>query len=178
MEGRVLATSPLPNASRIFPQIVRGNLFTLQSHRRIRVSDYQYSSIHLGRNKRVGPSLGVKAIYGDNPIGSGGPSIVDADLIVLRKRMEEVKKEETNYIPPQHWMEWEKKWCASSYDSDVCTAVSSLQNALINTRPYIVIAVLCLISLSVPASLFLLFKTCSTHLDPFALVDFLAKLNA
>eukprot|EP01018_Ginkgo_biloba_P027242 Gb_20338 [translate_table: standard] len=109
---------------------------------------------------------------------AGGPSIVDADLIVLRKRMEEVKKEETNYIPPQHWMEWEKKWCASSYDSDVCAAVGCLQNALINTRPAIVIAVLCLISLSVPASLFLLLTTCATHLNAFALVDFLVKLNA
>ncbi|KAL6982114.1 hypothetical protein U1Q18_023730 [Sarracenia purpurea var. burkii] len=32
---------------------------------------------------------------------------VDENLIVLRKRIHEMKMKERNYEPPSHWMEWD-----------------------------------------------------------------------
>ena len=68
-------------------------------------------------------------------------------MIVLRKRMQELRMEETNYAPPQHWMKWEKEWSVT-YTSDICQFVGWLQNILINTRPTLAMAALALISLS------------------------------
>ena len=82
-----------------------------------------------------------------------GPSSVDSELVVLRKRMHELRRQERNYAPPEHWMKWEKEWSVT-YASDVCEAVGWLQNKLIHTRPSMAVASLALISLSVPASLF------------------------
>jgi hypothetical protein len=78
---------------------------------------------------------------------AGDPSRVDAEMIVLRKRMQELRMQETNYAPPQHWMKWEKEWSVT-YTSDICQFVGWLQNMLINTRPALAMAALALISLS------------------------------
>eukprot|EP00253_Pinus_taeda_P006206 PITA_06206 len=83
----------------------------------------------------------------DNQFGSGDLSRVDAEMIVLRKRMQELRMQETNYSPPQHWMKWEKEWSVT-YNSDICEFVGWLQKMLINTRPFVAIAVLALILLS------------------------------
>ena len=84
-----------------------------------------------------------------------GASRVDAELIVLRKRIGDLKLQERNYVPPQHWMKWEKQWSVT-YASDVCEAMGLLQNKLMNTRPCTAMAALAMISLSVPAYLLLL----------------------
>ncbi|XP_059072838.1 uncharacterized protein LOC131873681 [Cryptomeria japonica] len=99
--------------------------------------------------KKKMPRFAVKAATSG---GSEHRSIVDEDMLVLRKRMHELRMEEINYIPPQHWMEWEKKWY-TTYDSDVCSSLVWLQNILLNTRPGVAVAMLALISLSVAASL-------------------------
>ncbi|GLJ09355.1 hypothetical protein SUGI_0107250 [Cryptomeria japonica] len=93
---------------------------------------------------------------------SGHRSMVDEDMLVLRKRMHQIRMEEINYIPPQHWMEWEKKWYPT-YDSDICSSLMWLQNRLLNTRPSVTMAVMALFFFSVPASL-LLFLMESTQL--------------
>jgi len=90
-----------------------------------------------------------------NQIGSGDPSIVDAEMIVLRKRMQELNMQEIKYAPPQHWMKWEKEWSVT-YTSDICQFIGWLQNMLINTRPALAMAALALISLSLLASVLLL----------------------
>ncbi|XP_059072837.1 uncharacterized protein LOC131073707 isoform X1 [Cryptomeria japonica] len=99
--------------------------------------------------KKKMPRFAVKAV---NSGDSEHRNIVDEDMLVLRKRMHEVRMEEINYIPPQHWMEWEKKWY-TTYDSDVCSSLLWLQNILLNTRPGVAVAIVALISLSVAASL-------------------------
>eukprot|EP00253_Pinus_taeda_P028093 PITA_28093 len=105
---------------------------------------------------------------GDNKFGPGGPSSLDAELIVLRKRIHELRRQERNYAPPQHWMKWEKDW-SLTYASDVCEAVGWLQNKVINTRPSVAIASLSLISLSVPASLLLLISGASGPVSALAM---------
>nr|ABK23257.1 unknown [Picea sitchensis] len=116
------------------------------------------------------------ASSGGNQSGPGGPSSVDAELIVLRKRIHELRRQERNYAPPQHWMKWEKDWSVT-YASDVCEAAGWLQNKLINTRPSITIASLALISLSVPVSLVLLLSRASGPVSSLAMA-FLNSLHA
>ncbi|XP_038685596.1 uncharacterized protein LOC119985379 [Tripterygium wilfordii] len=80
-----------------------------------------------------------------------GSQSVDESMIVLRKRIHEMKIIERNYEPPAHWMEWEKQYYAH-YDEIICNAVGLLQSQLMNTRPCLAIGMLAVISLSVPAS--------------------------
>ncbi|KAK3003217.1 hypothetical protein RJ639_018890 [Escallonia herrerae] len=76
---------------------------------------------------------------------------VDESMIVLRKRIHEMKVMERNYEPPRDWMEWEKQYFAC-YDENICGLVGLLQLALMNTRPSFALGMLALITMSVPAS--------------------------
>lgn len=78
-------------------------------------------------------------------------------MIVLRKRIHEMKMVERNYEPPSHWMEWEKR-CFTSYDSLVCEIVGVLQSQLMNTRPSLALGLFVLIAFSVPISSTLVFS--------------------
>ncbi|XP_031499539.1 uncharacterized protein LOC116263873 [Nymphaea colorata] len=80
-----------------------------------------------------------------------GSRMVDENMIVLRKRIQEMKMVERNYEAPAHWMEWEKRYYAS-YDSDVCEGVGQLQRFLMGTRPSVALGLLLLLGFSVPTS--------------------------
>ncbi|KAG2301755.1 hypothetical protein Bca52824_030406 [Brassica carinata] len=56
----------------------------------------------------------------------GGGRMVDENMILLRKRIHEMKMVERNYEPPSHWTEWEKRFY-SSYDSVICDSVGLLR---------------------------------------------------
>eukprot|EP00253_Pinus_taeda_P033592 PITA_33592 len=129
-----------------------GGLLPLDTKILRSVRKSQIFQIHL--TKKRGPSK-AESFGGSNQFWSEGASRVDAELIVLRKRIRDLKLQERNYAPPQHWMKWEKQWSVT-YASDVCEAMGLLQNKLMNTRPCTAIAALAMISLSVPASLLLL----------------------
>ncbi|KAI9170280.1 hypothetical protein LWI28_025485 [Acer negundo] len=77
--------------------------------------------------------------------------VVDENMIVLRKRMHEMKMVERNYEPPAEWMEWEKRYY-TSYDSIICEVMGVLQSCLMNTRPSMALGMLALVLLSVPTS--------------------------
>ncbi|KAJ4709789.1 Mediator of RNA polymerase II transcription subunit [Melia azedarach] len=85
----------------------------------------------------------------------GGHRLVDENMIVLRKRIHEMKMVERNYEPPENWMGWEKRYY-TSYDSLICEALGVLQSQLMNTRPSLALGVIALIALSVPTSTALL----------------------
>lgn len=76
---------------------------------------------------------------------------MDENLIVLRKRIHEMKMIERNYEPPSEWMDWEKRYYAS-YDSYICEAMGFLQAQLMNTRPSLVLGMIALLAFSVPTS--------------------------
>ncbi|XP_054808332.1 uncharacterized protein LOC129310497 [Prosopis cineraria] len=65
----------------------------------------------------------------------GGSWMVDENMIILRKRIHEMKKIEKKYVAPSDWMEWEKQCYCKNYDSMVCEAAGVLQTLLMNTRP-------------------------------------------
>ncbi|KAF8378639.1 hypothetical protein HHK36_029988 [Tetracentron sinense] len=83
--------------------------------------------------------------------GNYSGRFVDENMIVLRKRIHEMKMVERNYEPPSDWMEWEKRYY-TSYDSDICEAMGLLQSLLMDTRPCVALVMVALITLSVPAS--------------------------
>ncbi|CAK7326697.1 unnamed protein product [Dovyalis caffra] len=77
--------------------------------------------------------------------------LVDENMIVLRKRIHEMKMVERNYEPPSDWMEWEKRYF-TSYDSLICGMMGFLQSQLMDTRPSLALGFIALIILSVPMS--------------------------
>lgn len=82
--------------------------------------------------------------------------LVDEDMIVLRKRIHEMKAAEGSHddeVADADWMEWEKEYYANCYDEDICDALGMLQSQLMNTRPSLALAVLVVVSLSVPVSM-------------------------
>ena len=72
-------------------------------------------------------------------------------MIVLRKRIHEMKMNEEDCELPREWMEWERRVYVS-YDAIVCDAVGRLQAWLMDTRPGVALGVLVLLALSVPTS--------------------------
>ncbi|KAI3729364.1 hypothetical protein L6452_18020 [Arctium lappa] len=77
--------------------------------------------------------------------------MVDENMIVLRKRIHEMKMIERNYEPPSDWMDWEKSYY-TSYDAYICEVMGVLQSELMNTRPSVALGLMALIMLSVPVS--------------------------
>ncbi|KAK6931009.1 hypothetical protein RJ641_002802 [Dillenia turbinata] len=84
-----------------------------------------------------------------------GGRLVDESMIVLRKRLHEMKMVERNYEPPSHWMDWEKRYY-TSYDSIICEVVGFLQSQLMNTRPTLALGFMALLTLSVPTTIVVL----------------------
>ncbi|KAF3947395.1 hypothetical protein CMV_026464 [Castanea mollissima] len=80
-----------------------------------------------------------------------GGRLVDESMIVLRKRIREMKMVERNDEPPSDWMDWEKRYY-TSYDSIICELMGLLQSQLMNTRPGLAFGMMALIILSVPTS--------------------------
>ncbi|KAK9091724.1 hypothetical protein Sjap_024901 [Stephania japonica] len=103
-----------------------------------------------GRN--IGIRRGVRVLAKAYDWDYGG-RLVDESMIVLRKRIREMKMVERNYKPPKDWMEWEKQ-CYTSYDSNVCYAMGLLQTQLMNMRPSLALGMAALVALSVPTSTF------------------------
>ncbi|KAJ8770284.1 hypothetical protein K2173_012754 [Erythroxylum novogranatense] len=97
--------------------------------------------------------------------------LVDENMIVLRKRIHEMKVVERNYEPPEDWMEWEKQYFAG-YDSLICEMVGLLQSQLMNTRPSLALGIIGLIIFSVPLSmatvLFHFLEITRMILEPFS----------
>ncbi|KAF8390032.1 hypothetical protein HHK36_024553 [Tetracentron sinense] len=104
------------------------------------------------RQHRRGMSSRVFVARKDSHDQNYGGKLVDENMIVLRKRIHEMKMIERNDEAPLDWMEWEKQYY-TNYDSDICEAMGLLQSLLMNTRPSLALGMVALITLSVPASM-------------------------
>ncbi|GAA0171057.1 hypothetical protein LIER_25183 [Lithospermum erythrorhizon] len=78
--------------------------------------------------------------------------IVDKNMIILRKRIHEMKMVEKSYEPLVEWMDWERKCCAY-YDTMICEALGILQSRLMDTRPSLALGLIALMGLSLPVSM-------------------------
>uniref|UniRef100_A0A0D9UW71 Uncharacterized protein n=1 Tax=Leersia perrieri TaxID=77586 RepID=A0A0D9UW71_9ORYZ len=90
--------------------------------------------------------------------GGGGGGMVDEGMIVLRRRIHEMRAAETGWEPPAEWSEWEKEWYGT-YDADVCALVGVLQAFLISSRPGVAVGIVAAVALSLPASAFVLLSS-------------------
>ncbi|KAG8053597.1 hypothetical protein GUJ93_ZPchr0001g31895 [Zizania palustris] len=92
--------------------------------------------------------------------GSGSGGLVDEGMIVLRRRIHEMRAAETAgwAEPPADWAAWEKEWYGS-YDADVCALVGALQTFLMSSRPGVGVGIVAALMLSVPATAFLLLSS-------------------
>ncbi|CAN0913767.1 hypothetical protein LINGRAHAP2_LOCUS28137 [Linum grandiflorum] len=94
------------------------------------------------------------AIRRDNDEPSYGGSkghVVDEGMIVLRKRIGEMKMAERSYEPPEEWAEWEKQNYAV-YGDLVCKSLGVMQRSLMGTRPTFALGALVLLAACVPVS--------------------------
>ncbi|KAE8690857.1 ABC-2 type transporter family protein isoform 1 [Hibiscus syriacus] len=78
---------------------------------------------------------------------------VDESMIVLRKRIQEMKTAEKSDGPSPHWTEWEKEYKREKYDLDVCEAIGNLQTKLMETRPAVALGMGVLLLFSLPTSM-------------------------
>ncbi|GKU90215.1 hypothetical protein SLEP1_g4235 [Rubroshorea leprosula] len=109
------------------------------------------------RHRRSAISTKIFAAKKEARGRDSGGRIVDESMIVLRKRIHEMKMIERNYEPPADWMEWEKRFY-TSYDSMICEIMGVLQSQLMNTRPSVALGVMALIALSLPISATVVFS--------------------
>ncbi|KAF8030626.1 hypothetical protein BT93_E2919 [Corymbia citriodora subsp. variegata] len=93
----------------------------------------------------------VSAAKRDSYEGGCSGRLADEGMIILRKRIHEMKMIERNYEPPQDWTEWEKKYY-TCYDEYVCKFVGVLQSQLMSTRPSVALGMLTFMMMSVPVS--------------------------
>lgn len=102
-----------------------------------------------------GRKVSVKAVMdsGDSNYKRQG-QMVDESMIVLRKRIHEMKMIERNYEPPVNWMAWEKQYY-SCYDELICQGVGFLQSYLMNCRPSLALGLVAVVAMSVSASGFM-----------------------
>jgi hypothetical protein len=77
---------------------------------------------------------------------------VDEDMIVLRKRIREIRITDESISEPSGWTEWEKEYYLTAYSSDVCEVIGLLQRFLMNTRPSLAFGTILLVLISVPTS--------------------------
>eukprot|EP00253_Pinus_taeda_P009114 PITA_09114 len=125
--------------------------------------------IMLKRKKRVSGHVIRAANPGsDCPFDSGSWSIVDANMIVLRKRISEMKAKEENYEFQAEWMQWERN-LYPSHQSNILQAIGWLQLSLINARPSVVFAVLTLITLWLPTSVLIAMVVGAGYVTEFIL---------
>ena len=75
-------------------------------------------------------------------------------MIVLRMRIHDLKKVESNHEPnvPEKWMEWEKLYYQQSYSSDITEGIGMLQLMLMETRSSLALGMLALILFCLAAS--------------------------
>lgn len=84
--------------------------------------------------------------------------LVDENMVVLKKRIQEMKLWETNdERPPEYdgWMEWEKRYYSESYNSDISEGIGFLQHSLMETRPSLAFGMAALVLFSIPTSMML-----------------------
>nr|DAD35518.1 TPA_asm: hypothetical protein HUJ06_006158 [Nelumbo nucifera] len=77
--------------------------------------------------------------------------VVDENMIVLRKRIQEMKMVKQKNEPLSEWMDWEKQYYAN-YLRDIFEAVGLLQSQLMNARPSLGLGMMTLVTLSVLVS--------------------------
>ncbi|KAH9565119.1 hypothetical protein CY35_04G060600 [Sphagnum magellanicum] len=100
---------------------------------------------------------GVVRASGTESESAGGSGMVDANMMILRKRIQSLRTQETFYDMPKEWMDWERNAYAS-YRADICLLLSMIESQLLIMRPSIALSIVSM-SLAVLPVASLLFLT-------------------
>ncbi|KAE8648610.1 hypothetical protein Csa_009364 [Cucumis sativus] len=123
------------------------SLFSPAAHPHVRRKPLPAVTVRASREQAADSNNNNK--NNNNNYYAGG-KVVDESMIVLRKRIHEIKMAEQRQEPPADWLDWEKRWY-SDYDSHICEALGvPLSSALLLHR-FLHIAVALLAGFS-PAS--------------------------
>ncbi|CAO2160846.1 unnamed protein product [Urochloa humidicola] len=91
----------------------------------------------------------------DAEFSCSGGRLVDEGMLILRRRIHEMRAAERGWEPPEEWAAWEKEWYGT-YDADVCGFLAAVQEFLVTSRPGVGVGILAVLALAVPASAFVL----------------------
>lgn len=95
--------------------------------------------------------------------GTGGSGMVDSNMMVLRKRIQNIRIQETCFESPADWAEWERT-AYPSYRADVCFMLSTMQSQLLTLRPGTVISIVSVLMAVVPVMSILFLSAVGTQL--------------
>jgi hypothetical protein len=94
---------------------------------------------------------------------AGGSGIVDSNMMVLRKRIQSLQIQESNYELPAEWQEWERSAYAG-YRADICLLLSTLQSQLLTLRPGTALTIFSVLMAVLPVASLLFLAAVGTQL--------------
>lgn len=95
--------------------------------------------------------------------GAGGSNVVDSNMMVLRKRIQHIRIQESIYDTPADWSEWERN-AYSSYRADVCLLLSTMQSQLLTMRPGMALSIVSILMAVLPVMSILFVSAVGTQL--------------
>lgn len=100
-------------------------------------------------------------------------------MMVLRRRIEDMRMKETFSQTPEEWMEWEKS-CYSSYRADVNILMATLQSVLLGMRPGVVLFIISFLLAAAPVAVCLFLSAVGSQMYTLnnAVLDFLTPCAA
>ncbi|KAM7254825.1 hypothetical protein ACFE04_020066 [Oxalis oulophora] len=101
------------------------------------------------KNRKLSLIKSKKSDHQDPFHGKYYRSEVDESMIILRRRIHEMKMIERNYEPPSDWNEWEKN-IYTRYDFIIYDMIRILQAQLMNTRPSLALGIISLMTFTLP----------------------------
>jgi hypothetical protein len=93
----------------------------------------------------------------------GSSGMVDANMMVLRRRIQSLRIQEACYDTPAEWMEWERS-AYPSYRADICLLLSNIQNQLITVRPGVAVSAVSILLTIIPVATVLFLSAVGTQL--------------
>ena len=88
--------------------------------------------------------------------------MVDSNMMVLRKRIQSIRIQESIYDTPADWAEWERS-AYSTYRADICLLLSTMQSQLLTLRPGTVLSILSVLMAVLPVMSILFLSAVGTQ---------------
>lgn len=89
--------------------------------------------------------------------------MVDSNMMVLRKRIQSIRVQESCFDSPADWAEWERS-AYPSYRADICFMLSTMQSRLLTLRPGTVLSIVSVLMAIVPVMSILFLSAVGTQL--------------
>lgn len=95
--------------------------------------------------------------------GTGGSGFDDSNMMVLRKRIQNIRIQESCFDTPAEWFEWERS-VYPGYRADICFLLSTMQSQLLNIRPGTALSIVSVLMAVLPVMSILFLSAVGTQL--------------